>query len=168
MLRSVGLQRVGHDWVTERQGRESKEESAQEMLDDLDLSWWMHSFSPGTTMSLDAPHCPNRVSPGTWGVLTFALSFYFWIYGSSSLDFMSVLYLELDLQDNQMAKSSLTTGLVKVKLVKVKDRVSPGNSLAVEWLGGSVIPLQGALVWSLVKESRSCILCGTTKKKKIE
>ena len=59
---------------------------------------------------------------------------------------MSVLYLELDLQDNQMAKSSLTTGSVKVKLVKVKDRVSPGNSLAVEWLGGSVIPLQGALV----------------------
>ena len=29
---------------------------------------------------------------------------------------MSLLDLELDLQDNQMAKSSLTTGSVKVKL----------------------------------------------------
>ena len=166
MLRSVGLQRVGHDWVTERQGRESKEESAQEMLDDLDLSWWMYSFSPGTTMNLDAPHCPNRVSSGTWGVLTSALSFYFWIYGSSSLDFMSVLYLELDLQDNQMAKSSLTTGSVKVKLVEVKDRVSPGNSLAVQWLGDSVIPLQGSMdPWSMNQDPASLV---APPKKKIE
>ena len=79
---------------------------------------------------------------------------------------MSVLYLELDLQDNQMAKSSLTTGSVKVKLVEVKDRVSPGNSLAVQWLGDSVIPLQGAMdPWSRNQDPASLV---APPKKKIE
>ena len=42
----------------------------------------------------------------------------------------------------------------------------PGNSQTVQWLKGSVLPLQGAWVLFLVGELRSCVHCGVAKKEK--
>ena len=42
----------------------------------------------------------------------------------------------------------------------------PGNSQTVQWLKGSLLPLQGAWVLFLVGELRSCVHCGVAKKEK--
>ena len=47
-----------------------------------------------------------------------------------------------------------------------KYSLSCWNFLVVQWLGHSMLPVQGIQVWSLVRELRSHMPCGMTKKKK--
>ena len=75
---------------------------------------------------------------------------------------LSILYIAVCIYSWLKKKQTLIrVGIVTQKLNKSQEKTKTGNSLVVQWLGLSTFT---AMAQSLVRELRSCKLCGMAKK----